>query len=187
LLWADGFLYVTEPTRKSERDDGRIWRCNVSTKECSILLTCDWYSNGIGVSRGEDWIYVADSRHRRMVRIPLEYPDPNAVETLFVFDHGIPDGFAFDAQGNRVVACPRFDPEGGDVQVYQHGKLTQVIRPGTSQLYTNVAISRSGRLYVCDASLGVVYSTQWPCAGLPLHPFRGMQNNSSTPKVPESL
>lgn len=168
----DGLLYVTDPTRKPERDDGRIWRCNVLTQECTPILSCDWYPNGIGFSDDYDWIYVADSRHRRMVRMPLSHPGPDAVETLFHVDHGIPDGFAFDAEGNLLVACPNFEPGGGDVQVYRDGRLLEVLRPATSTLFTNLAISRDAKIYICDAEFGNLYTATWRCPGLPLHPFR---------------
>jgi gluconolactonase len=168
----DGYLYVTDPTRKPERDDGRIWRCNVKTRECTQILACDWYPNGIGFSTDPDWIYVADSRHCRIVRIPIKDPKPETVETLFQLDHGIPDGFAFDVEGNLLVACPRFEPAGGDVQVYRDGKLIETLRLGTSKLYTNLSISKDSRLYVCDAEGGQILTGPWRCPGLLLHPFR---------------
>ncbi len=168
----DGLLYVTDPTRKPERDDGRIWRCDVRTGECELILTCDWYPNGIGFSVEDEYMYVADSRHRRIVRIPLANPDPKTVETVFKLDHGIPDGFAFDLQGNFIVACPCFDPPGGDVQVYREGKLVESLQLGKSPLYTNLAISPDAKIYICDATEGNVLSGPWISPGLPLHPFR---------------
>jgi gluconolactonase len=168
----DGFLYVTDPTRKPERDEGRIWRCDVRTRQCTLILTCDWYPNGIGFSADEEWIVVADSRHRRIVRLPLAGPGPESVETMFYVDHGIPDGFAFDTQGDLVVACPNFDPGGGDVQVYRDGRLREVLCPAISKLFTNLAISRDAKIYICDAESGIIYSQVWACPGLTLHPFR---------------
>jgi gluconolactonase len=168
----DGYLYVTDPTRKPERDEGRVWRCNVETQECTLILSCDWYPNGIGFSSAPDWIYIADSRHCRICRVPIDDVSSDRVETLFHLDHGIPDGFAFDEENNLIVAAPCFEPQGGDVQVYRENKLVEVIRPGTSNLYTNVAISRDAQLYICDASRGEVLRAVWRCPGLPLYPFR---------------
>jgi gluconolactonase len=168
----DGYLYVTDPTRKPERDEGRIWRCDVKTQECTPIVSCDWYPNGIGFSSDDDWIYVADSRHCRIVRTPIDDPRAGTVETMFKLDHGIPDGFAFDIEDNLLVACPRFEPAGGDVQVYRDGRLIETIRPGTSKLYTNVAISRDSRLYLCDAERGEILASPWHRPGLVLHPFR---------------
>jgi gluconolactonase len=175
----DGFLYVTDPTRKPERDDGRIWRCNIDTRECVQIFACDWYPNGIGFSSDDEWIYVADSRHARIVRLPLADPSLENLETFVRVDHGIPDGFAFDAEDNLVIACPNFAPSGGDVQVYTARKLADVIRPGHSKLYTNLAISSDRQLYLCDADSGNVLCSRWPCAGLPLHPFRPLPLSNS--------
>jgi gluconolactonase len=168
----DGFLYVTDPTRKPERDDGRIWRCDVTTGECEQIFACDWYPNGIGFSGDNDSIFVADSRHCRIVRFPLRDLRPSTLETVIKIDHGIPDGFAFDADGDLVVACPCFEPQGGDVQVYRGNQLIEVVRPGNSKLYTNLAISADAKITICDASAGNVLTGSWSCAGLPLHPFR---------------
>ncbi len=174
----DGFLYVTDPKRPGW-NEGRIWRCSIKNGLCVEILSCDWYPNGIGFSLNDDWIYVADSKNRRIVRIPIASPGANTVETLFELDHGIPGGFAFDAEGRLVVACPNFEPECGDVQVYADGKLIEVIRPGISQLYTNVAISQDCRIYICDADSGNVLAGHWPCPGLALHPFRNMRSHPS--------
>jgi gluconolactonase len=168
----DGYLYVTDPTRRPERDDGRIWRCDVRSGECTQLLACDWYPNGIGFSTENDCVYVADSRHRRVVRIPLSNPSPKTVEPVIQLEHGIPDGFAFDVQGNLVIACPQYRPASGDIQVYNQGKLVEVMSPGNSWLYTNLAISEQSELFVCDAERGEALKGPWVCPGLPLHPFR---------------
>ena len=168
----DGFLYVTDPTRKPERDEGRIWRCNVETLECELLLSCDWYPNGIGFATQDDWIYVADSRHRRIVRLPLSDFRAQSLETVVQIEHGIPDGFAFDVQGDLIVACPNPAGPSGDVQVYRNGKLVETLRPGNSKIYTNLALSPDAKIYICDADLGNVLEHDWAHAGLALHPFR---------------
>ncbi len=168
----DGYLYVTDPSRKPERDDGRIWRCDIRTRECTLLMTCDWYPNGIGFNFEDEAAYVADSRHSRIMRIPLNSFTDAAAEVYFDFDHGTPDGFAFDMTGDLICACPDFGEGGGDVQVYRDGKYVRSIDPGPSKLYTNLAISPDRKLYLCDSDNGDLLVMDWPHAGLPLHPFR---------------
>jgi len=169
----DGWLYVTDPTRKPERDQGQIWRCDVKSGECELLLACDWYPNGIGFSQEDDCVYVADSRHCRIVRMTLDASAPRTIETVIQLDHGIPDGFAFDKAGHIVIACPQYRPACGDVQVYSlNGRLMEVIRPGNSWWYTNLAISGDSKIYICDAESGSVLTDRWPHPGLALHPFR---------------
>lgn len=169
----DGLLYITDPTRKPERDDGRIWACDVATGECSLLLTCDWYPNGIGFSEQDDCFYVADSRNKRIVRFPLHAPRSEDMEVVFTLPRGSPDGFAFDRDGNMVIACPGSETEPGTLQVWSSdGKLVDMMEAGKSRYYTNLAISTEGTLYLCDSSAGQLLTTPWPCAGLGLHPLR---------------
>ncbi len=127
-------------------------------------------------------MYVADSRHSRIMGLPLDNPSARTAETVIQMDHGKPDGFAFDVDGNLVVASPNLDGPPGDVQVFdKNWQLIEVLKPGNSQLYTNLAISTERRLYLCDADHGNVLSTPWPCAGLPLHPFRNKTDQPNNP------
>lgn len=169
----NGLLYITDPTRKPERDDGRIWACDVTSGECRLLLTCDWYPNGIGFSHEPDCFYVADSRNKRIVRYPLHAPGALNMEIVFTLTRGSPDGFAFDGAGNMVIACPGTETVPGTVQVWSlDGKLLEMIEVGTSRFYTNLAISTDAKLYLCDSSSGCILWRDWPSPGLALHPFR---------------
>lgn len=170
----DGLLYVTDPTRTPERNDGRIWRLDVESGRCEMILHCDWYPNGIGFGPDDRWIYIADTGRRRLVRVPRDNPSPGAVETLFAMDVGMPDGFAFDQEGNIVVAAVGVEEdEPGTVQVWSpDGKAREIIELGQSRFITNVAIGPDRRLYVCDSGNARLLAADWPCAGLPLHPFR---------------
>lgn len=170
----DGYLYVTDPTRKPERDDGRIWRVDCRSGESEVILECDWYPNGIGFGLEDDCFYVADTGRRRLVRAPLHSPSPARVETVFEMTEGMPDGFAFDIEGNFVVAAVGVaEDEPGTVQVWSpEGKLQQVIEPRQSRFITNLAISSDRVLYVCDSGNYRLLSQAWPVPGLALHPFR---------------
>ncbi len=170
----DGLLYVTDPTRTPARNDGRIWRLDVASGQCDMVLHCDWYPNGIGFGPDDRWIYIADTGLRRIVRVPLADPSPAAVETVFTMDEGMPDGFAFDSDGNFVVAAVGVEEnEPGTVQVWSpDGRKLETIELGQSRFITNVAISPDKRLYVCDSGNGRLLVRDWPSPGLPLHPFR---------------
>ena len=170
----DGRLYFTDPTRKPERDDGRIYACDIETGEVELLLTCDWYPNGIGFSAEDDKLYVADSRHSRIVRFPLDAVRPERMEVCCQMTRGLPDGFAFDRAGRLVIACPGLGGAPGNLQVWTPGgALVEEIDLGTSPFYTNLAISAAGEIYVCDSSAGRLLAGRWPSPGLALHPFRG--------------
>ena len=170
----DGLLYVTDPTRKPERDDGRVWRLNVETGQCDKILHVDWYPNGIGFGLDDDTIVLADTGRRRLVAVPRKNPTPEKARTLFTMTVGMPDGFAYDAQGNLVVAAVGVkEDEPGTVQVWSPaGKCLETIELKRSRFITNVAISADKQIYVCDSGNHCLLSQAWPTAGLPLHPFR---------------
>jgi gluconolactonase len=171
----DGLLYVTDPTRGSTFDDGRIWRCDVSTAECELLATLPWYPNGVGFGSEDDAIYVASTGDGRVVRFALESDGRlGHEETVLQIDGGHPDGFAFDDAGNIVIAS--IGLEGGPSEIHTwtiEGRQLDVLRPGSSRYYTNVALSRDRTLFITDSDGGRVLAVDdWPHRGLPLHPFR---------------
>ncbi len=170
----DGLLYVTDPTRKPERDDGRVFRLNVETGRCEQILHVDWYPNGIGFDGDDTRIVIADTGRRRLVSMPIKDPAPEKAVTLFTMTVGMPDGFAFDADGNCVVAAVGVkEDEPGTVQVWSPaGKCLEVIELKRTRFITNVSISRDRKLYICDSGNGGVVVRDWPAAGMPLHPFR---------------
>ena len=170
----DGMLYVTDPTRKPERDDGRIWRYDIVSGRAELFLQCNWYPNGIAFGPEDDCVYVADTGGRRLVRIPLRDAAPGRVETAIRLQDGLPDGFAFDADGNFVIACVGSDmADDGSLQVWSaEGKCLDVMHRRGSRLVTNVAIAEDRTIVLCDAGAGMMLRAEWPCPGLPLHPFR---------------
>jgi gluconolactonase len=191
----DGWLYVTDPTR-GRRDDGRIWRVDVATGHSELLVSVGWYPNGIGFGADDSVLYVADTTNGKMVRFGLKSDGLGAPETAFELDHGVPDGFAFDTEGNVIIATQsrEFANPGagelgrgdrGDVQTYSAtGSLLDVFQPSVSKHYTNVALNARRQLVVTsagDTSMiasgretggAVIAVDSWPTAGLPLHPFR---------------
>lgn len=169
----DGLLYVTDPTRRAARDDGRIWRCDVSTGAAELLVSVPWYPNGIGFSARDEFLHVASTGDGRIVRFPLGPTGLGTPETVIQMD-GHPDGLAFDANGDLLVACVGSDA----IQVWSAaGKLLDLYRPGGGHTYTNVALGRDGLLVLTTGSLepddvSVVGASRWSSDGLPLHPFR---------------
>ena len=169
----DGLLYVTDPTRVPARDDGRIWRCDPASAEAELLISLTWYPNGIGFSFEDDAVYVADTTNARIVRFTIGSSRLVPGEDFARLPHNVPDGFAFDVDGNLLVASP--DPNGrGDLQVFdREGRFMERVDLGDGPYYTNVAIGADHRVYITDANAGgVLLLEDWPTAGLPLHPFR---------------
>jgi gluconolactonase len=173
----DGLLYLTDPTRRPARDDGRLWRVDVANGDSELLASTDWFPNGIGFGLEDDAIYVAstgDNTIRRLVVGPAGVGKAEIVISM-KSDHVHPDGFAFDDAGNIVIASfGTADGTAGNVQTWSlDGKLLDLLELGTSRFYTNVAITKDHKLLVTDSDLGAVLVVEdWPHAGMPLHPFR---------------
>lgn len=170
----DGLLYVTDPTRKPERDDGRIWRVDPKTGRSEMILSLGWYPNGIGFSSESDCFYVADTGNRRIVRFPLTDPRPESGETVLTMTEGMPDGFAFDTDGTMLIAAPGFrEDEPGTLQVWSgSGRHLDTIRIDGSRFVTNVALTGDGRVFVCESGRGTLLTGRHGVPGLSLHPFR---------------
>jgi gluconolactonase len=167
----DGLLYVTDPTRYHDpRDDGRLFRINVTTGEAELLCTVPWYPNGIGFGLEDDALYVAKTGpDRGIMRLPLDNGRLGKAETFIQMedDHG-PDGFLFDAEGNlTTIAKPN------RVDTYdRNGKLIDSFDGGPQKSITNVALSGHTLIITAAAEGEVLAVDNWPHAGLPLHPFR---------------
>jgi gluconolactonase len=170
----DGWLWVTDPTRRPARDDSRLWRVNVETGEAELLMSVGYYANGIGFGVDHDAVYVVSTGERRIVRYSIVGNGLGKAETVIQMEHGHPDGFAFDAAGFLVIGVNADEQSAeGSVQVWDlKGRLHEVLRPLGGQRYTNVAISTDRRLIVTHPDRGAVFEMSWPNAGLLLFPFR---------------
>ena len=170
----DGLLYLTDPTRAPRGGDGRIWRVDPETGGAEILLSVAWFPNGIGF--GPDGaLYVASTHDGRIVRFTLDNGIPVDPETVIRMASGLPDGFAFDVEGNLLIgALGTHEGDAGEVQVWSsEGELLDVIRPSRGRHITNVALSPDRLLIITDSDGGNVLAIDdWPTAGLELHPFR---------------
>lgn len=182
----DGYLYVTDPTRRPARDDGRLWRYDVASGEGELLATMDWFCNGIGFSTEADCFYVADTRCGRILRFRLDKPTVDDAEVVIQIKGGVPDGFAIDVEGNFVIATiGREHGDDGGVQVWSpQFKLQEEFAFPGSQHVTNIAIAPDRTILVTDSSRGKVLVGTWHCAGLPLHPFRQGAARSRLSRTP---
>lgn len=171
-------VFITDPTRRPSRDDGRIWRLDRANDggEAELLCSVPWYPNGIGFGADDRLLYVADTTNARIrtYELDVDYNIEQEAKSLEL-PYGTPDGFAFDAQGNLIVCAIRFDGEPGELQVFDSDNtIVERIRPGTRSKYTNVALHPTTGLLVLTESDGgrVLVCDGWPSTGMPLHPLR---------------
>jgi gluconolactonase len=172
---ADGCLYVTDPSRRPW-NDGRLWRIDPTTGDTELLQSVPYYPNGIGFGVDDSALFVASTSDGTILRYSLTSDRRLGDAKVFaVAPHGVPDGFAFDIDGNLVVCAVCLDEQPGELQVFDpDGKLLDRLRPGPGSLYTNLALDAGGTAYVTDTQdEQVLEIAGWARPGLPLHPFRG--------------
>lgn len=131
-----------------------VWAYDLASGEGGL-----WYerpldfANGMALHAGEQTLYVCETFSRRIVRIPIRDDGGAGEAEVFAADlPGLPDGLAFDREGNLVVGCYepsrllRIDPGGERVEV--------LIEDPTAHVFchpTNIAFD-GDRLY--SANLG---------------------------------
>jgi gluconolactonase len=104
-----GNLYVTD-SGNSHADDGAIYRVEPGGATTVWSTDLPRYPNGCCLNAGGDALYVAESHLPGVSRIPIltdgSAGDP---ETVVELPGTVPDGIAFDAEGNLYVSCYRPD------------------------------------------------------------------------------
>jgi sugar lactone lactonase YvrE len=126
------------------------------------------FANGVAIDATGEWLYVAQSTAANVVRIRLSVTN-GPIETAYELPPGtIPDGIAFAASGELLIAC--YKPDAvmiGD----SNGRVEVLYDDPTGELLcrpTNIAL-RDGELFISNLGgwhLTVIDSQFEP---LPLH------------------
>jgi len=130
------------------------------------------FANGLAFSPGARYLYVAETFARRIFRIPVrEDGTPGAREDVVRLGAALPDGLAFDAQGNLYVGC--YEPS-QILRVDSAGRVATLFHDAEAHLLahpTNLAFRGStmlaanlGRWHITALDVGIT--------GLPLLPGR---------------
>lgn len=182
----DGLLYWTDPTRR-RWDDGRLWRCSTTSSEPQLLISVPWYPNGIAFGLEDDAVYVAVYGEQQITRFTLTADGLGKPELVIQMSTGHPDGLAFDIDGNLIVAANSTTGGRGQIQTWSiDGRLLDVFEPGDHSLYTNIALDSDRNLFITDSEGGsILRVSDWPVAGLPLHPFRPTPDKNAQ-RIPNS-
>lgn len=146
-----GVLFASDPNWKN--NSGQIWRID-KAGHSTLLESQMGTTNGIEISPDQQFLYVNESRQRRVWRYQLDKQLNISNKTLFIefADFGL-DGMRCDAKGNLYIArygkgvVAKISAQGKLLEEYQlHGKFP-----------TNVTFSADGRyLYVTMQQQGAV-------------------------------
>jgi gluconolactonase len=99
-------LYVSD-SHSLDTPGPRIWRFDLTSGAGG-----PWYdaplnfANGLALSSDRNWLYVVETFGHRISRIPIAADGSAGAAELFVDNiDRLPDGLAFDVQGNLYISC----------------------------------------------------------------------------------
>ncbi|MDP7628210.1 MAG: SMP-30/gluconolactonase/LRE family protein [SAR202 cluster bacterium] len=168
----DGNLYVTD-SGEWEKDNGRIFKISPSGQTKIWSEALQTFPNGICLSSDGSHLYVAVSLNPpRIERIPIDAEgEPGNPEIVVDMPNSVPDGLAFDSDGNLYISCYRpdsifrLDPT-GTLEVLAHDyEGTLMAAP------TNIAFCGDNLDDLLSANLGRWHISRYniKASGLPLN------------------
>ena len=156
-------LYVSDSHGANEPGPG-VWRFDLESGEGELWYALPMtFANGMALSPERDALYVVETFARRVVRIPIrEDGSPGAAVPVVQDIERLPDGLAFDVQGNLYVSCYepsriyRLSPDGrldlliDDPEAHTFCHPTNIAFRGTDLFTANL-----GRWHVTRVEVGI--------------------------------
>ena len=158
---SSGNLYISD-SGEWKKDNGRIFRVRPggeTTVWCSELRE---FPNGLCLSPDGAFLYVVMSLNPpRIVRVAIEDGSAGDVEKVVDLPGTVPDGVAFDTEGNLYISCYRPDriyrlSSGGELEVLAEDP-EGTIMPAP----TNIAFCGAERDILLSANLGRWHITRY--------------------------
>ena len=176
---ATGGFYFTDHGKNRARDRDRtgIYYAKADGSEIRELLFPMEAPNGIGLSAGDDELYVAETMTARVWAYGIESPGVLRRERRDKPDGGrllpgmpgyyLYDSLAVDGAGNVCVATLM---TGGISIISPSGGPTRFV-PMPDRMTTNICFGgpELQTAYITLSSTGALVSMEWESAGLPLH------------------
>ena len=157
-------VFMTDPGMEMETP-GQVLRIDLQSKQVTVMVSDLLFPNGITISDDGQFLYVAETPRRQIMRYPL-LEDAQRVgpgEVFHEFDEYRPDGIAFDSAGQLLVALCG----GGTLAVLSpDGKLAESISVGGVDC-TNCVFGGSDfqTLYVTEDKQEALLRIRWPVPG----------------------
>ena len=169
---SNGNLYVSDSGEWGE-DNGRMFKINSDGETQIWSEDIRSFPNGIALSETGDFLYVVVSLNSpRIERIPiLEDGSAGRAELVVELPLSVPDGIAFDTEGNLYISCYRPD------RIYRlsvNGELEILVEDYEGTLMaapTNIAFCGPRRDDLLSANLGRWHISRYEldAVGIPLN------------------
>ena len=169
---SNGNLYVSDSGEWGE-DNGRMFKINADGEAQIWSEDIKSFPNGIALSESEDFLYVVVSLNDpRIERIPiLEDGSAGSSELVVELPAAVPDGIAFDTEGNLYISCYRPDriyrlSKSGDLEI-----LVEDYEGTLMAAPTNIAFCGPRRDDLLSANLGRWHISRYKLGsvGIPLN------------------
>ncbi len=167
---ARGRLLVSDSHASGVPGPG-IWAYDLATG--AARLWCDHsfnFANGLAMRGGEDAVYVCETFAPSITRVPI-LPDGRAGKPEpFATDlPGLPDGIAFDSDGNLVVGCYepsrllRISPDGSRTDVLVEDPTAHVFCHPTNVAFDGATLytANLGRWHISRVAMDVGAPPLW--------------------------
>jgi sugar lactone lactonase YvrE len=164
VIGDDNVVYLTDPGLDME-SPGQILRIELNSGAVTRLAHGVAFPNGITISGDGRWLYVAESVTCRVLRLELFDGGRRLgpAEVFIELDGHLPDGIAFDAEGQLLIACC-----GAGVLdvVAPDGQLVASI-PAGGPGCTNCVFGGDDfqTLYMTEDEQQALLKTRWPVPG----------------------
>lgn len=163
----NGNLYFSD-SGEFRKDNGCLWVVRPGGEGEILREDVSGFPNGVALDAAVEYLYVVVSTVPGIVRVPLA---GGPVETVAEFDKKVPDGIAFDENGDLYVACYAPDEI---LRVSARGRVETVAADWERVVLaapTNVAFCGPSLKTLVVASLGRWHLTkaEMPVAGQPYH------------------
>lgn len=179
---SEGNLYVSD-SGEWKKNNALIYKIRPDGRADVFHPGPFLFANGLALSKAEDALFVIESNANRISRVEIRR-DGTAGETS-VFCQGletVPDGMAFDAEGNLYVGCYglnriyKADPKG------RVALLLEDTENATVSVPTNCAFGGANfdQLYFACMGNGSIVTLDLKTPGMPLFAHRSKQTRSAT-------
>lgn len=128
------------------------------------------FANGLATRPGDDAVYVCETFARAVTRIPVNPDGTAGTPEAFATDlPGLPDGIAFDAQGNLIVGCYepsrllRVSPDGSRTDLLIEDPTAHTFCHPTNIAFNNTDLytANLGRWHITHVSMDLGAPPLW--------------------------
>jgi gluconolactonase len=164
----DGALYVSDSGAMKEPGPG-IYRFSPDGSGELWHEGPVNFANGLALSPDVRYLYVAETFSNGVFRLPIENDgSAGEREEVVILPGALPDGLAFDTEGNLYVAC--YEPS-QVVRITPDGEASMLLADPEAHLMchpTNIAF-RNGTLFTANLGRWHVTAVEIEAEGVPLY------------------